>query len=166
MGRVNRIQILIGMAGIFIGSLVYFIDRPPEMTYFISYFFKFSLFDILPPVFGIIGHNLPTFIHVFSFTLITAGILKCGRVGGLIVCSVWVLINSAFEFGQKFNDWSASLVPDWFAGIPFLENTRDYFLHGTFDYLDLAAVAVGAITAYVTLWGTAHREVLENEKEE
>jgi hypothetical protein len=166
MGSVNRIQILIGMAGMFIGSLVYFIDRPYEMTYFISYFFEYNLFDILPPVFGIIGHNLPSFIHVFSFTLITAGILKCGRVGCLIVCSGWILINSAFEFGQKFNDWAASLVPDWFAGILFLENTRDYFLRGTFDYLDLAAAAMGAITAYVTLWGTTYRDVLENEKEE
>ncbi len=166
MGSVNRIQILIGMAGMFIGSLVYFIDRPPEMTYFISIFFEHNLFDILPPVFGTIGHNLPAFIHVFSFTLITAGILSCGRLGCLIVCSGWILINCAFEVGQKFNDWPASLVPDWFTGILFLENTRDYFLQGTFDYLDLAAVALGAITAYITLLVTTSSEALENENEE
>jgi len=53
--------------------------------------------------------------------------------------------------GQKFNTWSSGITPDWFTGIPFLENTKDYFLQGTFDFIDLAAIAFGTLIAYFAL---------------
>jgi len=43
------------------------------------------------------------------------------------------------------------MVPDWFSGIPFLENSKNYFLSGTFDFNDLTAIAVGTISAYFVL---------------
>jgi len=44
-----------------------------------------------------------------------------------------------------------SIIPDWFEGIPFLENTRNYFQRGTFDMADLVAIAVGTAAAYVII---------------
>jgi len=43
------------------------------------------------------------------------------------------------------------IIPEWFAGIPFLENTENYFLYGTFDFIDLAAITFGAVMAYFVL---------------
>jgi hypothetical protein len=49
------------------------------------------------------------------------------------------------------------MVPDWFSGILFLENTKNYFLSGTFDFNDLTAIAVGTILAYFVLILTIKR---------
>ena len=150
--RINRLQILIGVVGLVVGSLIYLIDRSPDQTYFVySSPINISLFKIMPTLFASIGNNLPEFIHVFSFTLITAGLIFCNKRGYLIICLSWFLVDSAFEVGQKFTAWSTIIIPDWFTGIPFLENTENYFLQGTFDFIDLAAIAFGTLIAYFVL---------------
>ena len=152
MQRVNKTQILIGVIGLLVGSLIYLIDRPPDQTYFVyNSPINISLFNIIPNVFGFIGGSLPEFIHVFSFILITAGLVFCNKRGYLIICLTWFLIDCAFEIGQKYNTWSSRIIPDWFAGIPFLENTENYFLKGTFSFIDLAAIAFGTAVAYFVI---------------
>jgi hypothetical protein len=79
------------------------------------------------------------------------------KKGYFIICVSWFLVDTAFEVGQKFALWSSSLVPDWFAEILFLENTENYFLQGTFDFFDMAAIAFGSIAAYFVLLGTMKR---------
>jgi hypothetical protein len=149
---INSLQVLIGLGGLLLGTLVYLVDRPPDQTYFLySSSINISLHDILPNLFGIIGNSLPEFIHVFSFILITAGLIFCQKRGYLIICLSWFLVDCAFELGQKFNNLALKIIPDWFAGIPFLENTKNYFLKGTFDFIDLAAIAFGTIIAYLVL---------------
>jgi len=158
MQRINKTQILIGVIGLLFGSLIYLIDRPPDQTYFVySSPINISLFNIIPTLFASIGNSLPAFIHVFSFILITAGLIFCQKRGYLIICLSWFLIDSAFELGQKFNTWSSSIIPNWFTGIPFLENTENYFLQGTFDLLDMAAIALGTVIAYFAILTTSKR---------
>jgi hypothetical protein len=158
MQRINKTQILIGIIGLLIGSLVYLIDRPSNHTYFVSSSpINISLSDTMPHVFGAIGNSLPDFLHVFSFILLTAGLLWCRKKGYFIICVSWFLVDTAFEVGQKFALWSSSLVPDWFAEIPFLETSKSYFLQGTFDFFDIAAIALGSIAAYFVLLGTLKR---------
>ena len=158
MQRLNKTQILIGAIGLFIGLLVYLIDRPPDQTYFVySSPINISLFNIIPNLFGLIGNSLPAFIHVFSFILITAGLIFCNKKGYLIICLFWFLVDGTFEVGQKFNTWSSSITPDWFTDIPFLENIKNYFLHGSFDFIDLAAIAFGTVIAYFVLLTTNKR---------
>jgi len=53
--------------------------------------------------------------------------------------------------GQKFKSWSLIITPDWFAKFPFLENTENYFIKGTFDFFDLLSIAAGTVVAYFTL---------------
>jgi ABC-type xylose transport system permease subunit len=157
--RINSLQILIGVSALLCGSLIYLIDRPPEHTYFVySSPITISLFTTIPHIFGGIGGSLPAFIHVFSFIVITAGLIFCQRKGYLIICLSWFLIDAAFEVGQKFTTWSISIIPDWFAGIPLLENTENYFLKGTFDFLDLAAIAFGTVIACFVLLITNKRK--------
>jgi hypothetical protein len=155
---INRLQVLIGTAGLIVGSLVYLVDRPPDQTYFVFQSgINISLHDILPNLFGFIGNCLPAFIHVFSFILITAGLLSCNKKGGLIICLCWFFVDCTFEIGQKFSTQASMIIPEWFAGIPFLESSKNYFLLGTFDLFDLAAISLGAIVAYLVLLTTMER---------
>jgi hypothetical protein len=152
MRPVNKIQILIGVIGLLLGSLVYLIDRPPDQTYFVyTNSINISLYSAFPNLFGLMGNSLPAFIHVFSFVLITAGFVSYRKRGYLIICLCWFLVDCAFELGQKFTTWSLKMIPDWFAGIPLLGNTENYFLQGTFDFADLAAIALGTLMAYFAL---------------
>ena len=149
---INMRQILIGLTVLLLGTLVYLIDRSPDQTYFVYKSpVEISLHNTLPNLFGIIGNSLPSFVHVFSFILITAGLIYCQKRHCLIICTCWFLTDIIFELGQKFKVLASSMVPDWFSGIPYLENSKKYFLSGTFDFNDLTAIAVGTILAYFVL---------------
>ena len=151
----NKRQIIIGLSVLLIGVLFYLVDRPPEQTYFVyKTSFNFNLKDFLPLTFGPLGNNLPTFAHVFSFILITAGLIASRKDEYFFICLFWFLVDSAFELGQKFSIAAAEYIPNWFAHVPFLENTKAYFLKGTFDPFDLAAIAAGTLSAYFILLTT------------
>jgi hypothetical protein len=155
MRHINKTQVLIGVVVLFLGSFIYLVDRPPDQTYFVkSSPVKITLFNTIPNVFGFIGGSLPEFVHVFSFILITAGLLFCNERGYPVICLSWFLLDAAAEFGQYFTIWYSKIIPDWFTGIPFLENTESYFLHGTFDFIDLVAITLGTLIAYLVLLTT------------
>jgi len=157
---INKTQIIIGFLGLFVGSVIYLIDRPPDQTYFIAQSpLTISLYKKIPNLFGIMGDSLPAFLHVFSFILLTAGLIFYSKRAYLIICPFWFLIDVAFEVGQKYYNVTSHIIPDWFEGIPFLENTKAYFLHGTFDFRDLAAIASGAIVAYFLISITGKGEL-------
>lgn len=163
----NKKQIMVGLISLLVGVTVYLIDRSPGHTYFISRTGStISLHHVLPPLFGYFAGSLPAFVHVFAFALLTSGILACKRKGCLIACIVWLSVDGAFELGQKFGGWSSSLVPSWFEGIPLLENTVNYFALGTFDFMDLAAIVVGSVAAYLTMMCTSERRALSWVKQE
>jgi hypothetical protein len=152
---VNWLQTLIGAVGLLVGALVYLVDRPPDQTYFVyNSSIAISLGNILPNLFGFIGNSLPAFIHVFSFILITAGIIFSRKRNYLIICLSWFLVDCAFEIGQKFKLLAVGIVPDWFEGIPLLGNTQNYFINGTFDFHDLLGITCGMIIAYFVLLTT------------
>jgi hypothetical protein len=88
---------------------------------------------------------------VFSFILLTAGMLSCGKMGFRVICLSWLLIDSAFELGQKYLKQPIKNLPDWFDGIPLLEAIKSYFIHGTFDIIDLLSIVLGAVAAYIVL---------------
>ncbi len=156
---VNIRQILIGLAVLVLGPLVYLVDRPPDQTYFVySCPFNISLFKTFPNLFGPVGNNLPSFIHVFSLILITAGLMSCQKKGCFIICLSWFLINCAFELGQKFKSLPSKIIPEWFKGVPFLGNTKNFFLYGTFDLIDLATISAGTLIAYLVLLSTIKNE--------
>ena len=144
--------IFIGIAGLFFGILVYLIDRPPEQTYFISKIgVDISFYKNCPNLFGIISNCLPSFFHVFSFILITAGLISYGQKFYLIISLSWIFIDCIFELGQKFKLLALKLIPGWFENILFLENSANYFIKGTFDSLDLVAITLGGVMAYLFL---------------
>ena len=124
--RVSTVtRIAIGLAALGVGLLVYLVDRQPEQTYFLYRIgVTHALYEGASPVFGSLGQNLPAFLHVFAFALITGGILACGKRGSLIVVLSWFATDAAFEVGQRFPAWAERLIPRWFDSLPVLESAR------------------------------------------
>jgi len=155
---INIWHIIAGTLCLLFGALIYFSDRPQDQIYFITKFHLHQSFiSDIPRIFGAFGGCLPSFFHVMAFSFITAGIIASTKRGYLLVCSFWLLIDLAFEVGQYFRGMN-SFVPDWFVGMPFIENTKNFFLYGTFDVLDIAGIAIGTLIVYFALIVTNMRK--------
>jgi hypothetical protein len=140
----------IAMMALGIGVLIYVFDRQAQYVYFLPAWL--SAYNAHGGVFGLLGNYLPTFIHVYAFILLTVVVAGLSGTRVLPVCFFWFAIDSLFEVAQwgPVARWLAVHTPDWFEGIPFLENTSAYFLHGTFDVLDLLSIALGTLAAWLT----------------
>lgn len=146
--RVHILLIALGFIVLIAGTLVYLADRPSGTAYFVNRSpVPLHFTSGFPHLFGSIGFYFPSFAHVLSFSLMTGGVLACRKMGGIFVCLGWFGVDGLFELGQKYGASVAAYVPGWFKGIPFLENTGNYFRFGTFDPRDIAAAAVGALAA-------------------
>ena len=148
MRSFNKIQVLVGCSALFLGFLLYLLHRPLD-TYFVSFIkaHDASSYGISPSSNAMAG-ALPSFLHVFAFSLIIGGLLSCRKRGYLIICFAWLLINVLFELGQRHAIAASQMVPAWFGQVLILENMQNYFLKGTFDFCDLFASFAGASAAY------------------
>jgi hypothetical protein len=140
------------IAALAVGVGLYVVDRPAVHVY------------LLPPaltlpgapvwVSGVLGGSLPSFLHVFAFTLFTAAVLtpRTARSAAAITVA-WCATDVLFELAQHplLAPRIAAALPDWIGGIPLLDNIGPYFLRGTFDPADIAAIVVGAAFAYLTI---------------
>jgi hypothetical protein len=145
-----------------VGTLVYFVSRSPEGVYFIHRFgFMLRLHNMIyraaPDLFGSLGPWVPEFIHVFSFILLTGGIVSCGKKGCVIICFGWFLIDALFEFGQKYSSQVIKIIPSWFTKIPILESTEGFFRKGTFDMKDMIAIVAGTVAGFLVLMLTMEK---------
>ncbi len=148
----NKRQITIGLFVLLAGSVVYLVDRPPQATWFVQALpFHASLHAQFGGFLGSLGKFLPAFVHVFALAVITGGILENGRIGRMVACLSWLVIDLAFELGQKFPEQAAALVPGWFSAIPIFNQTTRYFYSGSYHPLDMAATVLGAMAAYGVL---------------
>ncbi len=154
MSQTNKAQIVIGLAALLLGTMVYLVDRPGDHSFVPS---AISLFPFTPSVFGVLGHGLPTFAHVFAFSLLTIAFVGGAKRAAITVCLGWFLVDATFELGQhpQVASGLSSLIPQWFEHLPVLDRTASYFLHGTFDPFDLLAIVSGALAAYVVIQRTA-----------
>jgi len=141
----------LGIVALGVGTLVYMFDRQPEFIYFLPGWL--SLNSQPGGFFGSIGYYLPTFLHVYAFILLTAVVAIPSITKLIPVCLAWFTLDTLFEVAQidAIAKWIALHTPGWFTGIPFLENTSNYFLFGTFDVVDLLSIAAGTIAAYITV---------------
>ena len=158
MSKTNKAQIVIGLAALLLGTMVYVVDRPGDQSFVPS---AISLFPFTPAVFGVVGHSLPTFVHVLAFCLFTTVLFAGGEKTAIAVCLSWFLVEVALELGQHpaLAPSLSQLIPPWFAHLPILNKTDSYFLYGTFDPFDLLAIVSGALAAYVVIQGTARWRV-------
>ena len=151
MRAINKLQISIGFLTLFAGLLLYLLTRPSDI-YFVSFIkgADSSQYWALPFPTGI-GGALPSFLHVFAFSLLLGGLMACRKRGYLIICCAWLFTNVLFELGQRYPISASEVIPKWFDAMFILQSARNYFLNGTFDFLDLLASSVGAVAAYWVL---------------
>ena len=152
----NKALLFVGLSMLGMGALVYLILRSPDQIYFTKHFgIHRELFEIQSPILKSIGYRLPAFIHVFALILITASFFNYSRRTCLVISAGWFSVDCLFELGQKYKTVALCFVPGFFDKIPYLEGTRNYFLWGTFDLLDIVAYALGAVTAFWVLTATS-----------
>lgn len=145
------LYVLIAVAALTVGLLVYLLDRQPEHTYFLPH----ALTQVHAPyaLFGVAGNYLPTFLHVYAFMLLTVAVVGSTNARLILIGAAWFVIASLSEFGQHpaVSPLIAASLPAWFAHFPALDNTAAHFLRGTFDPLDLLSIAAGTGVASITV---------------
>ena len=156
--RATVVQILAAVGALALGAAVYVAGRPAGHVYLLTS--APQLFSNPLQAFRGIGGCLPSFLHVFAFTLLTAALLAARTTrASAAVAAAWCATDALFELGQHsaVAPLIAAALPAWFAGAPLLEQIGPYFLRGTFDPADLAATVSGAGVAFLTLvWSDDH----------
>ncbi len=157
-------QIALGILLLLFGGLIYLSGPAGGSAYFVE---KLGISDSLPlNISGLLGPlrgPLPEFLHPLAFTLIGIGLFARRRNSRIWICTIFFLMNILFEFGQLLQNFSDKIIPERFTRIPVLENTREFFLNGTFSVLDLVAICVAIVVAYfLTSWSKMTKE-MENE---
>lgn len=144
----DRSLIYLGVIALIVGLMVYLLDRPSWQLSIIPD--DFSLNNDGPITFGPIGLHLPTFLHAFAFSIISAGILPHSQVGHMIACGTWILIDTCFELFQHPTLYSL-IAPNLDSNNFILVEINKFFVNGTFDWLDVASIIAGAGCAYSVL---------------
>lgn len=149
--RFKVVQLAAAVGSLVIGTLVYVFDRNPASVYFLSD--HLSLNSIDGRIFGIIGNHLPTFVHVYAFILLTVVVAVPSICKLPTACLAWFTIDGLFEVAQinQVAQWIGNNTPQVFNTVPLLNNLDDYFLHGTFDVIDVLSIALGTLAAYLTV---------------
>ena len=131
------------------GVLVYLTDRPPGHALWMP------AIDGLAGrhLFGVLGGSLPSFVHPFVFSLLTAAVLPAAKAPRYGACAAWCAVNLAFECGQHASIRMplALALHRWLDPIGLGAPMANYFLRGTFDVADLVAAVLGALSAALAL---------------
>jgi len=148
---VSPTNVLVSMAllALLAGSLLYLSDRPAESAWLIPALPLLQGMNL----FGSAGAWLPSFVHPFGFSLLTAAALPDRASWRYGACLGWFVVNAAFEFGQlpQLATRLADVVHAVFGSAPVGQRLTWYFMHGRFGNDDLAAAAVGALCAALVL---------------
>jgi hypothetical protein len=130
---------------------VYLFTRDPQRIYFLAGWWHVGPLNAALP--AKLSGWLPSFTHVYAFSLVTATFLTPARRAMPTACVSWWAIDSMFELGQHpaLAPMIAAALPGWFAEVPLLDHAASYFLDGTFDVCDMLAVTAGALVAALTL---------------
>lgn len=139
---------VVALTALCVGTSVYLFDRDPAHVAFLAGWLQASL-SPRSEVFGALGGSLPAFLHTLAFTLLTALAFGATARAATAAALIWWGIETLFELGQHpvAGDLIAAALPAWFAYTPVLDAMGPYFARSTFDFLDLVAVAAGAVSA-------------------
>ncbi len=149
----------LALAALALGVLVYLTDRDGRAAW------------LLPRVgalgdvhwFGALAAWLPSALHVFAFALLSAALLPAHAGARFAACAAWAAIDLAFEAGQHpalspgLAAWLEGSLPAWLA-----QPLAHYFLRGTFDPADAAALLLGALAAAGVVAATSRNKELRH----
>lgn len=128
-----------------VGTLVYLADRDPARAMALPGFAVLAT----GPLFGAAADWLPSFVHVFAFSLFGAAAWPHARRPAYGACAFWWAVDLAFEAAQQ-PQWRAALATALPSGLEDFAPTgwvARYAQQGRFDPADLLAVTAGALAA-------------------
>jgi hypothetical protein len=150
----------IGSLGLALGALVYATDRDS------AHAMLFPAFATLAtdPLFGAVGPWLPSFIHPFAFSLLTAAAVRRSTSPAYGACAAWWAVNMVFEFAQhpQLSGPFAESVKALFGQTWLSRALSNYALRGSFHVDDLVAATAGALAAAGVL-ALVHRQEIRHE---
>jgi hypothetical protein len=141
--------LIVATVFLFLGVLVYALGRSTP-----AYFLPDWLHS--PPIagdMGLLGGPLPAFVHTIAMVLVTAAVLRPWPGSLPFNCAAWLTIECAFEICQAapLDERVAAALPEWFGHVAVLDGAGDFFVVGTFDYLDIVAIGLGVFIAYLVV---------------
>ena len=125
----------LGLAMLLCGLIYYTLTRDPGLNYLISVpdALKWGLW----PQESKILDALPSFFHITAFILLTLPFLHTINTKVIaFVAGSWMILNISLELLQLQQDYILDSI------------VTDSFQSGTFDYLDLVAIILGAVFAF------------------
>ena len=140
------IQIIAAFVALSLGLMIYLLSRDPQQVYFLSYIKALQNGSKKP---GILSDFLPSLLHTYAFVLLTVAVLSASLAQTRLTCIFWFFLEGMFEIGQ--HKAIADHLSEYLGSIHFPEVSAEYFLNGTFDLLDIVAIAIGACMAYATV---------------
>ena len=150
--RRSALLLLAGLA-LGLGLLVYLADRRTADTLLLPRFATLGT----GPLFGVIAQWLPSFVHPFAFSLLSAAAMRRPAASARApygICAFWWAVNLAFELGQhpRFSARIADALQFGLGQNALTAAMSRYFLRGRFDWGDVAALSAGALAAAAVLW--------------
>jgi hypothetical protein len=133
-----------------VGGFVYLLDRPAGSAQLIPAMLQLVTED--RGVFGAAGSWLPSLVHIYAFILLTAAVTRPARDSLLLICMGWLSIEAFFELIQHplFVEFLFGGLGGGLVHIPGTAILRGYAASGVFDPLDMGALGLGAVAAYLT----------------
>ena len=147
----NFLQLMLGLGALLFGLMGYILGRPVDPTYLGSMIS--NLFGSIPfriNNYGTIGGVLPEFLHPFALALITMALFpQASRKVRAMICLFWLVVDLFFEIGQCFGHQIAQSMTKILPQGGVSELLINYFVRGTYDNLDILAICMGIISAFI-----------------
>ncbi|MEW8254229.1 MAG: hypothetical protein AB2747_07740 [Candidatus Thiodiazotropha taylori] len=137
----NGSLIAFALCSLLLGLFYYWLLRAPDSALLLSVIPGNRAIAVDPSLAASLGW-LPTFLHVFTFSILTVLVLGDRTIN--FSCALWAIVNAGFEIGQ-------ALPNDLIFRLPEFLNLHQYLVSGTFSYLDLLACLLGAVAAWLLL---------------
>lgn len=143
--------IALALLALIVGGAVYLLDRPAGSAQLVPAIFELGCEG--RTVFAGAGSWLPSLVHIYAFILLTAAVIRPSQRSLLLICLAWVSIEACFELIQHplLIELLTGRMGDRLVRVPGSEMLRDYAASGVFDPLDLGALGIGAVAAYLTV---------------
>ena len=150
--RTKWFYFCIACVSLCVGYTLYFLGRPGSSIFAIPDHFQHWI--SIQPLIADISGQLPSFLHGYALILLIFLVLGTSSKFNLYLSiSLWATVEVLFEVGQHnlIKTSIINMIPDWFERVPVLDISDNYFPYGTFDPLDLMAIAIGSVCAWLTL---------------
>ena len=131
------------------GLIVYLVARPGTTSTFFPEAIRMApsmphwLHSLLGPA--------PTFVHVLSFSLMSAALVGRTYMRQLLLCGGWGIIEILFELAQYPSVRDRLLRVNLLSSTPFISS---FLARGTFDCADILAAIFGAALAGLFIHST------------